>query len=297
MSIYVEKTDIGATLGTWLYCAYQFLYAAEQGCGEKAYISWPNDPRRSLQPHQDPAMFAQCPNMYEWWFKQPFYDTAPPRTETWVCEEGPPASRGGGKRLGDFNIFQQPLQVIKDTYRRYLKFNDATQKRIDDLVVKYGIDFDNTIGVGWRGCDSYVDGRPRLPIEVYFPFIDDILAQEPNLKIFATAEETLVTDRIVSHYPGRVFTIPEIFSAPWGYKEHSEYVNPASGYERGVQTCQLIAILSRCKYLIKNRSSVSSTACWLSYGKSVNIAHPENLGFGFDITKAEIDGKLVPLYR
>jgi hypothetical protein len=282
-SVYLEKTDIGATLATWIYCSMQMLYYADN-IGLKGYISWP--PNRSLQPHQDQAAWARCPNMYEWWFKQPYFDSAPPRGETWIAELA-----GVGPR----NLFFQPLDAIKQYYRDHVVFNAEVKSRVDMAAVKYG-NLDRAIGVSWRGCDSTDDGRPRLPIEVYYPFIDDILAEDPGLKILATAEEATVVDKLKARYPQTV-AIDEAFSAPWEYRKHSEYVNPASGYERGVQTCLMVGLLSQCKYYVKNRSSMSSWAAWLSRGKIINLAHPENLGFNFDLTKAEIDGKLVPLYR
>jgi hypothetical protein len=188
----------------------------------------------------------------------------------------------------------EPLAVIRDWYHHNFIFNDTVKARTAALTAKYQIDYPQTLAITWRGCDSTDDGRPRLPIEVYFPFIDEILEAKPNLRIFATAEELGVVDKIQARYPN-VFTISEFFSAPAGYRKHSEYVNPASGYERGMQTCCLISVLSQCQYYVKNRSSMGMVASWLSDGHIVNLAHPENGGHGFDITKAEIKGKLVPL--
>jgi hypothetical protein len=297
--IYIEKTDIHSTLTTWIYCHMWQLYAAEK-MGLRAYINWPGvkDPGYhhapqtrgwSLLSYQDPAMFAQRPNMFEWYFKQPHLPgPPPPRNKTWVWENCPES--------GLHPLMAKPLAEIKEFYRNNLFFSDEVNQRGQALVDKYKFNFDNTLAVSWRGTDTYLDGRPRLPIDVYFPFIDQILEREPSLSIFATAEETGVLDPLLKRYP-QAFTVSEFFSAPFGCKENPERFSPFSGYERGMQPALLVWILSKCRHYVKNRSSVGMVASWLSKteGDIVCIAHPENAGFGFDLKMAEIKGKLFPL--
>jgi hypothetical protein len=285
--VYLEKSDMGATLSTWFYCSMWQLYTAHK-MGLIGYVNWPQ--HLSLTPHQDHMAFSRCPNMFEWYCEQPQWvgPGVPPRDGTWLWETS--------TETGAHCLMGQPLAVIKDWYHKNLLFNVAVNSRATELTKKYNFEFSNTLAITWRGCDSYTDGRPKMPIETYYPFIDDILEKEPNLKIFATAEETTIVETLQQRYP-QIFTVSEFFSAPRGYTGHSEYVNPASGYERGMQTCCLIYILSKCKYYIKNRSSMGMVASWLSDGHIVCLAHPENGGYGFDITKAEIDGKIVPLNR
>ena len=242
------------------------LYTAEK-MGLTGYVNWPQQHMRSLLPHQDPAKFAECPNMFEWYFEQPQWKGPglPPRDLTWEWERCP--------ETGAHCLMGQPLEVIQETYRRFVLFNQPVRDRVAGLVAKYSIDFANTLAVSWRGCDSVDDGRPRQAIETYFPHIDAMLEKEPNLRIFATAEETTVVDKIMARYP-QTFTISEFFSAPWGYKFHSEYINPVSGFERGMQTCGMLSILSQCAHYIKNRSNMSCTAGYLSKGHIVYMDHP-----------------------
>lgn len=287
MALYLEKTDIGATLTTWVYCAMWQLWAAEK-MGRKGFIHWPDDPLRSLEPYRDPVAFAGSPNMFDWYFKQPLFDAPPERTETWTWEYNPEA--------GQHNFMSQPLDVIKAYYREHCRFSDAVEARGRALAEKYAIDFGNTLAVTWRGTDCVTDGRPRLPIEVYFPFIDEIISEHPGLRIFATAEEEGVLDALLLRYP-QAFTITEFYSAPNGSLQNPERFSPFSGYERGMQPALLVWLLSKCAHYVKNRSSMGGVASWLSTGNIVCLAHPENLGYGFDITKAEIKGQIVPLYR
>lgn len=291
-TIYIEKTDICATLTTWIYCAMWQLYAAEK-LGRTAYINWPQDRLRALQPYWDDAMFAQKPNMFDWYFEQPHVDAPPPREEVWTWETPSPAL---GAALGEHCLVGQPLADLKAFYRKNCRLNAAVQARGALLVEKYNLDFKNLIGITWRGTDCVIDGRPRMPIETYFPFIDDVLEKEPHLRIACTAEEEGVLGPLLSRYP-QAFVISEFYSAPNGCRDNPEKFSPFSGYERGMQPALMVWLFSQCAHYIKNRSSSGGVASWLSTGRIVCLAHPENLGHGFDLTKAEIDGQIVPLHR
>lgn len=286
--IYLETTGIYTTLTTWIYCNMWQLYAAEN-VGLSGYINWPKDRNRALRPYWDDAKFAQKPNMYDWYFEQPLFETPPPRAKWWTFE-------AEHHEMGKYNLMSQPLSTIKAFYRKNCRLNKDVIARGEAIKVKYGIDFDKTIGITWRGTDCVTDGRPYMPIETYFPYIDDILEKEPNLRIMCTAEETEILNPLLAKYP-QAFTIDEFYSSPKGHPQNPECISPLSGYERGMQPALMVWLFSQCKHYIKNRSSTGSVASWLSTGRIVCLAHPENLGYGFDITKAEINGEIVPLIR
>lgn len=333
--IYLEKSDIGATLTTWIYCSFWQQFAAE-ALGLRSYINWPRDPRRALRNHYDEAKFNEMPNMYDWYFVQPMVSAAelPPREQcrVWEWEKGAELP-DLAKAQGDKNLYGN-VSFIKTYYKKHLKFNDMVNARGQALVQKYGIDFRNTIGVTWRGTDSIIDGRPRLPIETYFPFIDDILASSRacpdcggekehhsivtngmiaclachgsgsvsnrDLRIMCTAEEESIIDPLLARYPN-AFKIQEFFSTPLGRNtlgDNPERFSTLPGFERGMQPALMVWLFSKCAYYIKNRASTAAVASWLSDGKIVSLAHPENLGHDPESRNwAEIEGKRVPLFR
>lgn len=289
MSIYIEKNDIHSTMTTYIYCSFWQLWAAEQQ-GKEGYINWFDG--GSVLSYKDENKFRQIPNQFEWYFEQPFYPRPiwetpyqqPDRDETWTWENWVDPSPVG--------FMAQPLSVIKEYYQRHLKFNEETNKRGQAIVEKYKIDFSKTIGITWRGTDIYLDGRPRIPIETYFPFIDEVLTSD--MRIMCTAEETGILDPLLSRYP-QAFIIEEFISAPNGSKDNPERFSNVSGYERGLQPVLMVWLFSKCAHYIKNRSSTGAVASWLSKGRIVSIAHPENLGFPANTNTAEIEGKLYPL--
>lgn len=275
--IYLEKTDIYSTLTTWLYCHFWMMWAAEQR-GKQVYINWPKG--KSLKSYEDLQKFKEIPNMFEWWFKQPKpWDEITP-VEVWTWESWVDPSPVG--------FMAQPLKVIKDYYKKNLIFNDTVNQRGEALVKAYNIDFSKTIGITWRGTDNVTDGRPRMPIETYFPFIDEVL--KPGMRIMCTAEETTILQPLLNRYP-QAFNIDEFVSAKFGAKDNPERNDSRTGFERGLQPALMVWLFSKCAHYIKNRSSTGAVASWLSEGRIVSLGHPENLGFPANNEFAEIEGK------
>lgn len=289
--VYIEKTDIFSTLTTFVYCFMWQLYAAEQQ-GISAYLNCPNGltPGRWLQPYLDSEKFSKGPNAWNWYFKQPHIQSPPPREqcEIWTWE--------GWQDQTPVPLMAQPLSVIKDFYKKNLHFSDEVEERGQAIVKKYGLDFKEIIGISWRGTDIYLDGRPRLPIEVYFPFIDDILEKQPDLVIMATAEEQTILDPLLKRYPNS-FVIEEFISSPFESKHNPERLSNVSGFERGLQPALMVWLFSKCAHYIKNRSSTGAVASWLSSGRIVNLCHEETLSYLKMDDQVEIEGVKYPLYR
>lgn len=279
--IYLEKNDIYATLTTWIYCHFWMKWAMEQQ-GKESYINWPKG--KFLIDLEDKKKFNECENAYEWYFKQSRNIAVVEQTLTWEKWADP----------SPVPFMSQPLQVIKDYYKKHLHFNDETNKRGQLLVSKYNIDFTNTIGITWRGTDAKTDGRVRLPIEVYFRFIDEILEKNPTARIMCTAEEESILDPLLAKYQ-QAFKIEEFYSSPLGHAQNPERFSPLSGYERGLQPVLMVWLFSKCAWYIKNRSSTGAVASWLSSGKIINIAHAETLNYDKLDNEVEIEGIRYPL--
>lgn len=290
--IYLEKTDTAATLTTWIYCAFWQMWAAEQ-LGYDVYINWPDSykPGRCLVDLIDKEKFAQVQNMFSWYFKQPQRERPAVRKfcEVWTWETD-------GAKMKGHSLMAQPLSVIKEYYKKHLHFSDAVEERGNRLVNRYNLDFKNTIGITWRGTDNVTDGRIRLPIEAYFPFIDDILKDNPGMTILATAEEESILDPIFVRYEN-VIAIDAFYSSPLGHKQNPERFSPMTGFERGMQPALMVWLFSKCAQYIKNRSSTGAVASWLSSGRIVNLAHEETLSYHKMDDQVEIEGIKYPLYR
>lgn len=279
-TIILQKNDIHCTLCTYLYCHGWMAYSAAQ-LGYKSYFHWPKG--LSVKSYEDDVKFKEQPNQFLWYFIQPEVENLPTENyETLVWESF--------KDPIPVSLMASPLSVIKDYFKKNLIFNDYVNQRGQALVDKYGIDFTKTIGITWRGSDIYLDGRPRVPIETYYPFIDELLEKEPDLRIMATAEEETILDPLLARYPS-AFKIEEFVSVPFQSKHNPERFSAMSGFERGLQPALMVWLFSKCAHYIKNRSSTGAVASWLSDGRIVNIFHPETLGFPANTSTVEINGQ------
>jgi hypothetical protein len=285
--IYLEKNDIHSTLTTWLYCHFWMMWSLEQQGINEVYINWPTG--KFLQSYEDKRKFNEIPNAYDWYFIQPkdWRVLSRPQGEVLTWENWKDPSNTGG-------LMAQPLKVIKDYYKKNLIFNEETNKRGQEIVEKYNIDFSKTIGITWRGTDIYLDGRPRIPIEKYFRFIDEILESNSDYKIACTAEEEKILDPLLARYPN-AFLIEEFKQSPFESKHNPERFTEVSGYERGLQPVLMVWLFSKCAHYIKNRSSTGAVASWLSDGRIVNIAHEETLSYLKMDDQVEIEGIKYPL--
>jgi hypothetical protein len=283
--IHLFKDDIYCTLTTYLYCNFWMLWSLEQRGENNVLIDWSRG--RFVKSYDDEKKYSEIWNAYEWYFVQPKRPMPAAgrridyRWDDWV--EPLPAS-----------LMAQPLSVIKDYYKKNLIFNEETNKRGQSLVDKYGIDFSKTVGISWRGTDIYLDGRPRIGIETYFRFIEDILNANPDYKIACTAEEEKILDPLLARYPN-AFLIEEFKQAPFESKHNPERFTEVSGYERGLQPVLMVWLFSKCAHYIKNRSSTGAVASWLSDGRIVNIAHEETLSYLKMDDQVEIEGIKYPL--
>jgi len=285
--IYLEQRDPLTTLTTWIYKAFWMMHKAEE-LGHTPYINW--HPNSCLEVYKDDAKFAEINNQYNWYFEQPFPSTIP-EDKVWDCRVWTWENPKWGADITDNNqLMNKPLAYMKEYFKKRLKFNAATNARGEALVAKYNIDFANTIGITWRGTDAKTDGRPRLPIETYYPFIDEILEKNPNMRIMCTAEEQGVLQPLLNKYPN-AFNIEEFISTPNGCDVNPERLNLVSGYERGLQPALMVWMFSKCAHYIKNRSSTGAVASWISDGRIVNIGHEETLSYNLAFDYVEIEGK------
>jgi len=251
----LERTELRASLSSWITSAMNVLNAAAHE-GLIGYIHWPR--HRCPKAYEDDEAFARCPNMFEWYFDQPCCRTHPSGAPIWPFEDSHPT------------ITKHPIADDAAFYRKHLLFNRDVTERFERLVAEHRLRLDSTIAVSWRGTDNVVDGRPRVPIEQYFPIIDRILEVEPELDVFVKAEEQGATEALLRRYPNAI-TLPEFFSARAGETQMQDWVSPAPGYERGMEVALLILLFSKCKFLLKSSANLSDIAARLSSGTAVNV--------------------------
>src|SRR5438045_1992053 len=82
--VHLERRDLSASLSSWITTAMNMLNAAIAR-GSIGYVYWPE--HRCPRAYHDGGAFSRCPNTFEWYFDQWWYDPLPASaTETWVYE-------------------------------------------------------------------------------------------------------------------------------------------------------------------------------------------------------------------
>lgn len=292
-TVYIQHQDHSCTLTTFCYVSYWMSWAAEK-LGYHPYINWPQN--NFVTSYNDPEMYRRMPNAYNWYFVQDPPPEGNHRVWTWAIPNW-----NSGHDVSPYQFFAQPLADCKAYYKKTLKFNDVVEARGKLLQEKYQIDFSKTIGVTWRGTDIHLDKRPYLPIEVYFPWIDDVLEKNPDHRIICTAEETQILDPLLKRYNATI--IEEFEQVPVGSKNNPERFSKRSGFERGLQPVLMVWLFSKCSHYIKNRSSTGMVASFISDGSITTLGADEKLTT-WDVENrvpflpiAERDGVQYPLYR
>jgi len=141
---------------------------------------------------------------------------------------------------------------LKDLYKS--KFDKFYEDKLKNIKV---------IGVNFRGTDSRNDNRRKTPsYSKYKDYIDNILKEENNCKIFCTSDEKEFIDYIYSNYPNKTYFNNNPFIGTKTdcirYKNNNDCPNfinknPIASLEGALFDYY---ILSKCNYLIFHQGSL-----------------------------------------
>ncbi|MGE4053814.1 MAG: hypothetical protein AB7F99_03350, partial [Vicinamibacterales bacterium] len=138
--VYLERKDLGASLSSWITTAMNALNAAFAE-GLTGYVHWPE--HHSPRAYRDSEAFERCPNMFAWYFDQPWCQAEPPSgAPVWVYEDAHEI------------ISRHPINNFSAFFRKYLVFNNDVVTRLDALLARYALRPEHAIAVSWRGTDN-----------------------------------------------------------------------------------------------------------------------------------------------
>lgn len=129
---------------------------------------------------------------------------------------------------------------------------------------------DYVIGIHLRGTDKIWGGKKILP-EDCMPFIDKILDENNNAKIFLATDDPDYIQPIVEKYGDIVK-----YTDSQRDKENIFLVNKGSNYQKGLDVLIDCLLLSKCNFLIKSSSAVSEFAIYFNlnlHNNSINLQY------------------------
>lgn len=253
-----------ASLASYIHAAVSMVSAAEAR-GFRGYVDWRDHPARLYADEKAATKLGR--NTWEWYFEQPLItiDALPEGNscEVWVYEDF--SWNVGGNFMLPWNA-SRPVDVhkLQSTLPKYLRWNKDIQHGADALFAKYGLDPRVTLAISHRGTDKNKEAR-IVPIESYFGLIDNIIFNQPNLKIWAQPEERAVANVLSRRYGSRIIIMSEFHAADTSAM--SDRSNPKSGYLKGLDAVVLMVMFSMCAYLVKNSSNLSDLSAGLSRSK------------------------------
>lgn len=166
------------------------------------------------------------------------------------------------------NVFDiKEIMSLRPFVVKHLKVKAIILNRLNITANKYKFNFDNTIGVCYRGTDR--KETPRVEYVRYLPVINKLLKANRKLRIYIQSDEIEFVDFIKSRYPNSFYILDFQISSKGGSVVHK--INKKSGYEMGIDCVLMMLLLSKCKYMVKNFSNLTDFTAY--FKKDNNIIH------------------------
>lgn len=229
--------------------------------GHEGTVNWFNLPARL---YDDKATYGL--NQWSWYFEgaSTLYESPP-----WIYD------RHDWRRhcpiVGDlpWNA-ETPEQFahLREVVPRHLKVNGAVRDHAQELALKNDLSLHKTICVAHRGTDKGIE-CPIAPIEAYYDTID---RSPSSFDIWIQAEEEETYARFKVRYP-QAKRVREFWSAPQG-GAFSDQINPKSGYQKGLDACAMMYMMSKCPIFLRNASNLHELAVGLGTGTVYHFRGP-----------------------
>jgi hypothetical protein len=143
--------------------------------------------------------------------------------------------------------------------QNYFAPSDTVIRKQEELVRNYKIDFENTIGLWYRGTDKWIE-VPTISPDYYIRVARRLLAENHNLRLLVQTDQEQARDRFLKEFKERAFYISEMpvtkSLASLGV-DHGE----ASNFDFGTTLLAVANIIAKCRYLITHTGNVSLWLC------------------------------------
>ena len=144
-------------------------------------------------------------NPFDYYYKQPFEFSTPnlynPGTIIKLSKNNYKFAEEINKGM-NYEITEEYINNMALIMKKYLKFNDETEKKISDEIIKRKIS-NTTLGVHIRGTDykkNYKDHPIYINVEYYYNYIDEALRKFKFDKIFVATDDQEILKKIIEHY-------------------------------------------------------------------------------------------------
>ena len=213
--------------------------------------------------YHDPAMPAEL-NTFEYYFQQPFSDSdnhsgSYKTTIQYHSRNGLKAELlNGGVNYRTTNIYIEEMAKI---WRKYLRFNETTQKTIEYELKKRSIG-ENVLGVHIRGTDYKLNCKNHpcyiTPSE-YYKHIDIVFEKYHFQKLYIATDDSDILADFIKQYGSQNIIFADNISRGTGTQgvHTSQSQRSLHKYLLGLEVICDMCALAACGGLISSMSQVS----------------------------------------
>src|SRR5208282_2604078 len=140
----------------------------------------------------------------------------------------------------------------------YFAPSEIVTKKLDELVRKYEIDFNNTLGLWYRGTDKFTELVP-VPPRYYVAEVRRLLRKNPRLRVLLQTDQEQVRDIFVKELGERAFYFSElpVTKSSIGIHNISRDDRGISNFEFGITLLAVANIFAKCRYVVTHTGNVS----------------------------------------
>ncbi len=141
--------------------------------------------------------------------------------------------------------------------QNYFLPSDIVRAKQEEFVHKYNIDYENTIGLSYRGTNKWLE-IAQIQQEYYVQEVKRLITKDPSLRILIQTDQEQIRDQFVGALGERAFFLSElpVSSSQIPIHDLSESERGIPNFEWGTRLLAAVSILSKCRYTITHTGSI-----------------------------------------
>jgi hypothetical protein len=169
------------------------------------------------------------------------------------------------------------FKLVCPIIKKYFTPSQQIMKYLNDLVVKYKVDYNNTCCVFFRGLDKFTETK-LCGYSEYDLYINQIIAKNPNIKLLIQSDETEFIEYVKQKYPDNSFYFKDEIRH---VKKSRTLVEKHFGNNDYYQMnfLSIVLLMSKCNYIICNGGTNVSFWIILFRGHCKNVIQYLNGGW------------------
>ena len=146
---------------------------------------------------------------------------------------------------------------LKPYIQNYFAPTKIVRRKIDEFVQKYGIDYDNTVTLWYRGTDKFTE-LALIPPRYYVAEAQRLIRTHPKLRVLIQTDQEQIRDILINELGESAFYLNElpVSKSLTGIHAVPSEERGLTNFEFGTALLAVVQIASKCKYLITHTGNV-----------------------------------------